>query len=162
MVYLFIIFVCFFLISERSAMESLEPLSRFSEHSKWFAAICEGATFAWRLTTTSLSHTWNLFSLDERKSNRGVRMFRCSSQLKINLLFNTRKGYYTNQFLLKRWQANFNLQFVYAALKYASQLGFLIGDTWKCKLHNEYASIKLVIAIAKCQRAKMLAIRARC
>ena len=36
---------------------------------------------------------------------------------------------------------------MYAALKHVSQLGFLIGDTWKCKLHNEYASIKLVIAI---------------
>ena len=158
----FIIFIIFLLISERSAMQSLEPLSRFSEHSKWFAPICEGATFAWRITTTSLSRTWNLFLLDERKSNRGVRMCRRSSQLKIKLIFNARKGYYTNQFLLKRWQANFNLQFVYAALKYASQLGFLIGDTWKCNLHNEYASIKLVIAIAKCQRAKMLPIRARC
>ena len=157
---LFIIFITFFLISERSAMESLEPLFRSSEHSEWFTAICEGATFSWRITTTSLSRTWNLFSVDERKSSRGVRMCRRSSQLKIKLIFNTRKGYYTNQFLLKRWQANFNLQFVYAALKYASQLGFLIGDTWKCKLHNEYASIKLVIAIGKCQRAKMFSVRA--
>ena len=49
---------------------------------------------------------------------------------------------YTNQFRLKRQQANFNLQFVYTALKYVSQLGFVIGDTWKCKLHNEYPSIK--------------------
>ena len=49
-----------------------------------------------------------------------------------------------------------------AALKCASELGSLIGDTWKCKLHNEYASIELVIAIAKCQRAKMLPVRARC
>ena len=71
-----------------------------------------------------------------------------NSQLKIKLIFNTRKGYYTNQFLLKQWQVNFNLQFVYAALKYVSQLGFLIGDTWKYKLHNEYASIKLILAIA--------------
>ena len=31
---------------------------------------------------------------------------------------------------------------MYAALKYALQLGFVIGDTWKCKLHNEYLSIK--------------------
>ena len=69
-------------------------------------------------------------------------MCRCSSQLKIKLIVNTTKGYYTNQFLLKRLQATFNLQFVYAALKYASQLGFVIGDTWKCKLHNEYPSIK--------------------
>ena len=158
----FLFFLLFFLISGRRPMESLEPLFRFSEHSKRFAPICEGATFAWRITTTSLSRTWNLFLLDERKSNRGVRMCRRSSQRKIKLIFNTRKGYYTNQFLLKRWQANFNLQFVYAALKYASQLGLMIGDTWKCKLHNEYASIKLIIAIAKCQRAKMLPIRARC
>ena len=69
-------------------------------------------------------------------------MCRCSSQLKIKLIFNTSKDYYTNQFLLKRLQATFNLQFVYAALKYASQLGFVIGETWKCKLHNEYPSIK--------------------
>ena len=47
----------------------------------------------------------------------------------------TRKGYYTNQFLLKRLHANFNWQFVYAALKYASQLGFVIGDTWKYNLY---------------------------
>ena len=152
MVCLVLLFLLFFLISERSAMQSLEPLSRFSEHSKWVAPICEGATFAWRITTTSFSRTWNLFLLDKRKLNRGVRMCRRNSQLKIKSIFNTRKGYYTNQFLLKRWQANFNLQFVYAALKHVSQLGFLIGDTWKCKLHNEYASIKLVIAIAKCQQ----------
>ena len=69
-------------------------------------------------------------------------MCRRSSQLKIKLIFNTRKGYYTNQFLLKRLQANFNFQFVYAVLKYASQPGFVIGHTWKCKLHNEYPSIK--------------------
>ena len=77
------LFYYFFLISERSAMESLETLSRFLEHSKWFAPICEGATFAWRITTTSLSRTWSLFVLDERKSNRGVRMCRRSSQLKM-------------------------------------------------------------------------------
>ena len=69
-------------------------------------------------------------------------MCRRSSQLKIKLIFNTRKGYYTNQLLLKRLEANFNLQFVYAALNYAWQLGFVIGETWKCKLHNEYPSIK--------------------
>ena len=149
------------LISQWSAMKLPEPPSLFSEHSKWFARICEGAKFAWR-TTASLSRTWNLFLLDERKSNRGIRMCCRNSQLKIKLTFNTRKGYYTNQFLLKQWQVNFNLQFVYAALKYASQLGFLIGDTRKYKLHNEYASVKLVIAFAKCQRAKMLPIRARC
>ena len=63
-------------------------------------------------------------------------MCRRSSQLKIKLIFNTRKGYYPNQFLLKRLEANFNSQFVYAALNYASQLGLVIGDTWKCKLHN--------------------------
>ena len=34
-----------------------------------------------------------------------------------------------NQIVLKRWQANFNLQFVHAAFKYASQLGFMIGET---------------------------------
>ena len=69
-------------------------------------------------------------------------MCRCSSQLKIKLIVNASKGYYTNQFLLKRRQATFNLQFVYAALKYASQLGFVIGETLKCKLHSEYPSIK--------------------
>ena len=126
----FIVFIMIFLISE-SALESLEAWSSYSGHSKWFAPTCEGATFAWSLTTTRLSRTWNLFLLDERKSNRGVRLRRRSSQLKIKLISNTRKGYYRNQFLLKRWQANFNLQFVYSALKYASQLGFVIGDTWK-------------------------------
>ena len=58
-------------------------------------------------------------------------MCRRSRQLKIKLISNTRKAYYTNQFLLKRLQANFNLQFVYAALNYALQLGFVIGDTWE-------------------------------
>ena len=67
-------------------------------------------------------------------------MCRRSKQLKIKLLSNTRKAYYTNQFLLKRLQANFNLQFVYAAINYTLQLGLVIGDTWKCKLHNEYPS----------------------
>ena len=43
-------------------------------------------------------------------------MCRPSSQLKIRLIFNARKGHYTKQFLLNRLQANFNLQFVYAAL----------------------------------------------
>ena len=47
----------------------------------------------------------------------------------------TRKGYYSNQLLWKRLQANFNWQFLYAALKYASQLGFVIGDTWKYNLY---------------------------
>ena len=60
-----------------------------------------------------------------RKLNLGVGMCRRSSQLKIKLLFHTRKGYYTNQFLLKRLQANFNLQFVYAAVKYTSQHGYI-------------------------------------
>ena len=69
-------------------------------------------------------------------------MCRRGRQLKIKLIFNTGKGYYTNLFLLKQLQATFNLQFVYAVLKYASQLWFVIGDTWKCKLHNEYPSIK--------------------
>ena len=101
------LFYYFFLISERSAMESLETLSRFLEHSKWFAPICEGATFAWRITTTSLSRTWNLFLLDERKSNRGVRMCRRSRQLKIKLMSNTRKAYYTNQFLFEWFWGKF-------------------------------------------------------
>ena len=69
-------------------------------------------------------------------------MCRRSSQLKIKLIFNTRKGYYANHFLLKRIQAYFTANFMYAALKYASQLEFMVGDTWKCKLHNEYSSIK--------------------
>ena len=47
----------------------------------------------------------------------------------------TRKGYYTNESLLKWLQANFNWRFVYATLKYASQLGFVIGDTWKYNLY---------------------------
>ena len=77
--------------------------------------------------------SWNSFLLDEGKLNRDIQVCRRSSQLKIKLIFNTRKGYYTNQFLLKQLEANFNLQFVYAAMKYASQLGLL---------HNEYPSIK--------------------
>ena len=126
----FIVFIMIFLISE-SAPESLEASSSYSEHGKWFAPICEGATFAWSLTTTRLSRTWNLFLLDERKWNRGVRLCRRSSQLKIKLISNTRKGYYKNEFLLKRWKANFNLQFVYAALKCASQL-----RSWSVTLGN--------------------------
>ena len=66
------------------------PLTRI-EHSKWFAPICEGATFAWRLITSRVSRAWNLFLLDERKSNRGVQMCHGSSQLKIKLVVNTRK-----------------------------------------------------------------------
>ena len=60
-------------------MESPEPppppLPRpavFLEHSKWFAPICEGATFAWRLTTTRVSRTWNLFRADLTKGIRIV------------------------------------------------------------------------------------------
>ena len=124
------------LISESAMSQLPEPPSFSSDHSKWFAPIRGGAAFAWTLTTTRVSRTWNIFLLDEGKLIRGVGVCRRNSQLKIKLIFNTRKGYYTNQFLLKRLQANFNVQFVYAALKYASQLGFVIGDTWKCKLHN--------------------------
>ena len=85
-----------FLISE-GELSSSESSSSSSEDGKWFAPICEGATFAWRFTTARVSRTWNVFLLDDRKSNRGVRMCRRSSQLKIKLIFNIRKGYYTNQ-----------------------------------------------------------------
>ena len=108
--------VCLLDISE-SGFEAPEPqFSYFDTLGKWFAPLCEGATFAWRFTTTKVSCTWNLFLLDERKSNRGVQMCRRSSQLKIRLIFKARKGHYTNQCLLKRLQANFNSQFVYASL----------------------------------------------
>ena len=118
-------------ISE-SGFEAPEPhCSYFETLGKWFAPLCEGVTFAWRFTTTKVSCTWNLFLLDERKSNRGVQMCRRSSQLKIRLMFNARKGHYTNQFLLNRRQANFNLQFVYAALTMLRNL-----DSWSVTLGN--------------------------
>ena len=44
-------------------------------------------------------------------------MCRRSSQQKIKLIVNKWKGQFTNQFLWTRLQANFNLQFEYAALK---------------------------------------------
>ena len=44
-------------------------------------------------------------------------MCRRSSQQKIKLIVNKRKRQFTNQFLLKRLQANFNLQVEYAVLK---------------------------------------------
>ena len=122
----------YFLISEWREKEVPKPTPPSSDDGKWLAPICEGATFAWRLTTTRLLRTGNLFLLGERESNRGIRMCRRNSQLKIKLIFYTRKGFYTNQFLLKRWQANFNSGFLYAALNYALLLGFVIGDTFFC------------------------------
>ena len=126
--------VIFFLISKRLvALEVNDlpsPLS--SELGKWFARICEGATFAWRLTTTRASRTWNLFLLDERKSNRGVRMCHRSSQLRVKLIFNKRKGYFTNHFLLKRIQANFNLQFYVCGFKVC--FATWIRDQWHLEM----------------------------
>ena len=96
-----IIIIAFFFISE-SQMDPPEPPFFSSEHGKWFAPMCNGATFPLRLTNTRVSGAWILFLLDDRKWNRSVRMYRPGSQLKIKLTFNTRKGYYTNPILLKR------------------------------------------------------------
>ena len=52
-------------------MKSIErPSLRFLERSKWFAPVCEGATFAWRLITTIVSRTCNLFRADLTKGIR--------------------------------------------------------------------------------------------
>ena len=64
--------VFIFLLSER-LMKSIEPPSlRFFGHGKWFAPIYEGATFAWRLITTRVSRTCNLFRADLTKGIRIV------------------------------------------------------------------------------------------
>ena len=85
-----LLLLLFFLISE---IELIPPESFLcsSEDGKWFAPICEGATFASRFTTNSVSRTWNLFLFGERKSNRGVRMCLRSRQQKIQLIFNREK-----------------------------------------------------------------------
>ena len=119
----------FFLLSE-GLMESFEPPLRI-KHSKWFAPICEGATFGWRLITTSVSRPCNLFLLDERKSNRGVQMCRGSSQPKVKLIVNTRKDNLPINFCWNDYRQilSYNL-----SMRLKSMLSNL--DSWSVTLGN--------------------------